>query len=89
MDYRKERKKFKLVGLYTFEKHIKQILLFIPVLAVSLYSYFSKKILGNVASMSELTYYKDAYKNDSDPLEIIIALGTVILHRMADLYSRA
>lgn len=85
-----KEEKFKLVGIDTFKKHIKQIImLFIPVLAVSIYAYLSKIILGNVSSMSELTYYEYAYKIVSAPLGIITALGTVMLPRMANLYSRA
>ena len=84
-----KEEKFKLVRIGSFKKHIKQIImLFIPVLAVSVYAYLSKIILGNVSSMSELTYYEYAYKIVSAPLGIITALGSVMLPRMSNLYSR-
>lgn len=84
-----KEEKFKLVKINSYKKHIKQIiLLFIPVLAVSIYAYLSKIILGNISSMSELTYYEYAYKIVSAPLGIITALGTVMLPRMSNLYSR-
>ncbi|WP_195986698.1 flippase [Clostridium sp. D53t1_180928_C8] len=83
-----KEEKFRIVGLHEVKKHIKQILiLFIPVLAVSIYAYMSKIILGNISSMEEVTYYDYAYKIISAPLGIITALGTVMLPRMSNLYA--
>lgn len=84
-----KEEQFKLVKISILKKHIKPIIiLFIPVLAVSIYAYLSKIILGNMSSMAELTYYEYAYKIVSAPLSIITALGTVMLPRISNLYSK-
>ena len=71
-----------------FKEHIKEIvILFIPVLAVGIYTQVSKLILGNISSPADVTYYEYAYKIISAPLGFITALGTVMLPRMASLYS--
>lgn len=79
---------FRFVGANQCKKHVKQIcILFMPILAVSIYAYMSKIILGTISSMSELTYYEYAYKIISAPLGLITALGTVMLPRMSNLYA--
>ncbi len=70
-------------------KHIKPILiLFVPVVAVSLYRYMDKIMLGALATMTETGYYENAEKLVNMPLGFINALGVVMLPRMSNLLSK-
>lgn len=70
-------------------KHVKPILiLFIPVVAVSLYRYMDKIMLGVLATMIETGYYENAEKLVNMPLGFINALGIVMLPRMSNLLSK-
>lgn len=69
--------------------HIKpNLVLFAPVVAISIYTQFNKIILGNVSGMSEVAYYDNAYKIVTIPLALIQSLGTVMLPRMSAVVSR-
>lgn len=66
--------------------HIKPILvLFIPVIAISVYKIMDKIMLGNMSVINEVGYYEQAEKIISIPLGIITALGTVMLPRISNL----
>lgn len=70
-------------------KHIKPVLiLFVPVVAVSLYRYMDKIMLGNLSNMTETGYYENAEKLVNMPLGFINALGIVMLPRMSNLLSK-
>ena len=70
-------------------KHVKPILiLFIPVVAVSLYRYMDKIMLGVLATKIETGYYENAEKLVNMPLGFINALGIVMLPRMSNLLSK-
>lgn len=67
-------------------KHIKPLLiLFIPFIAVSLYKYMDKIMIGNLSGKIELGYYENAEKVINIPMTIITSFGTVMLPRMAHL----
>lgn len=67
-------------------RHIKPlILLFIPVLAISLYTYMDKIILGMMKNKTELGYFENAEKAINIPQTIITAFGTVMLPKMSNL----
>lgn len=69
-------------------KHLKpNIILFIPVIAVSIYRTMDKIMLGSMSSMTQVGYYENAEKLISILLSFITALGTVMLPRMAALYE--
>ena len=69
--------------------HIKPILiLFIPVISISLYKIMDKIMLGNMTVINEVGYYEQAEKIINIPLGIITALGTVMLPRISNLISR-
>lgn len=71
------------------KKHIKPILiLFIPVIAVSLYRIMDKIMLGLLSNINEVGYYEQADKMVTVPLGIITALGTVMLPRISNLVSK-
>lgn len=63
------------------------LILFIPVIAVSIYRTMDKIMLGSLANMTEVGYYENAEKIISILLSFITALGTVMLPRMAALFE--
>lgn len=78
--------KFKLNDV---KKHIKPILiLFIPVIAISVYQVMDKIMLGSMSEISEVGYYEQAEKIVSIPLGIITALGTVMMPRISNLVAK-
>lgn len=69
-------------------KHFKQnLVLFIPVIAVSIYKVMDKIMLGYMSSTEILGYYEYAAKIYDIPLLVVTAIGTVMLPRMTYLYS--
>ena len=70
------------------KKHIKpNIILFIPVIAVSLYKVMDKIMLGNMTNVQNVGLYENAEKIIGIPLSLITALGTVMLPRMSNLLA--
>lgn len=79
----------KKVNIKKVFTHVKPILiLFAPVIAVSLYRYMDKIMLGALSSMTETGYYENAEKLINIPLGFINALGIVMLPRMSSLVAR-
>jgi O-antigen/teichoic acid export membrane protein len=79
--------KFKKVTLKGVCSHLKpNLILFIPVVAVSVYKYMDKIMLGNF-SVTETGYYENVEKILSVALGIIVAFGTVMLPRMSNLVA--
>jgi len=71
------------------KKHIKPcLILFIPVIAVSLYKVMDKIMLGAMSEISEVGFYEQSEKIVSIPLGIITALGTVMLPRISNLVAK-
>lgn len=69
-------------------KHLKpNIILFIPVIAVSIYRTMDKIMLGSMSTMIQVGYYENSEKLISILLSFITALGTVMLPRMSALYE--
>lgn len=67
-------------------RHLRPLLvLFIPAIAVSLYKYMDKVMIGALSSKAELGFYENAEKLVNMPLSIIAAFGTVMLPRMSNL----
>ena len=70
-------------------QHIKpNLVLFIPVIAVSLYKIMDKIMLGSLTTVSEVGFYENAEKIINIPLALITALGTVMLPRMSNLIAK-
>ena len=64
-------------------KHIKPlVILFVPVVAISLYKIMDKVMIGFMSDINEVGLYEYAEKINSIPLTIITALGTVMLPRV-------
>lgn len=69
-------------------KHVKpNLMLFLPVLAVSLYNIMDKLMLGIIDTNSEIAFYNYAGKLTEIPETFITALGTVMLPRAANMIS--
>lgn len=80
--------RFEKVRLTTVVNHVKPCLvLFLPVLAISLYTLVDKIMLGQMSSINEVGYYEYAEKVCKMPLTVITAFGAVMLPRMAFLFS--
>lgn len=68
--------------------HIKpNLILFIPVIAVSLYKIMDKIMLGNMSNVTEVGFYENAEKISQIPMTIVCALGTVMLPRISNIIS--
>lgn len=79
---------FKKVSFRNITENIKPIIiLFIPVIAYSIYKVMDKIMLGNMSNYSEVGYYNNAEKIINIPMGIITALGTVMLPRMSNMVA--
>lgn len=66
--------------------HIKPMtILFIPAIAVSLYKYMDKIMIGTISSKAQLGYYENAEKVINIPMTVIASFGTVMLPKMSNL----
>lgn len=70
-------------------KHLKPtIMLFIPQIAIQVYTLLDKTMIGTIISdKSEVGYYEQAQKIVKTALTIITSLGTVMMPRIANTYS--
>lgn len=77
------------VNLKDIFGHLKKcLILFIPVLAYSIYRIMDKTMIGYFSSVTELGYYENAEKIINIPISIITALGTVMLPRMSYILNK-
>ena len=68
--------------------HIKPMLvLFVPAIAISLYKYMDKIMIGAMSSKEQLGFYENAEKMVNVPLMMITSFGTVMLPRMSNLMA--
>lgn len=68
------------------KRHIKpNLMLFLPVIAVSLYTIMDKLMLGVMSTKVEVGYYAYAERVIQIPSSIVAALGTVMLPRASNL----
>lgn len=69
--------------------HLKpNLMLFIPVIAISLYKIMDKIMIGSLSSVTEVGYYVNAEKIINIPMGIIVALGSVMLPRMSHMVAK-
>lgn len=69
-------------------KHIKpNLMLFWPVIAVSLYNIMDKLMLGYFSTEEELAFYTYAERIVTIPTTVILALDNVMMPRMSNLYA--
>lgn len=70
-------------------RHLKPMLvLFFAVIAISIYSYMDKIMLGALSSYAELGYYENAWKMIEFPGGFITALSTVMLPKISNLITK-
>ena len=75
--------------LREFIPHIKpEFILFIPVLAVSLYKVMDRIMLGALSSSVEVGYYTQAESIVNLPMALITSLGVVMLPRISNLIAK-
>lgn len=80
---------FVKVTFKEIKQHIKpNLVLFIPVIAISLYKIMDKIMLGGLTSVTEVGYYENAEKIINIPMTLITALGTVMLPRMSNIVAK-
>ena len=71
------------------QKHLRaELVLFIPIIAVSLYKMMDKIMLGQMSTITQVGYYESSEKILNIPLGVITALGTVMLPRMSNLAAK-
>lgn len=69
-------------------KHIKpNLILFIPIVAVSLYKYMDKIMLGLMSNMEQVGYYEYSEKIIQIPIALVNSLGTVMLPKMSNIVA--
>lgn len=69
-------------------QHIKpNLILFIPIISVSLYKYIDKIMLGFLCPIEELGYYEYSEKIIQIPISLVNALGIVMLPRVSSIVS--
>ncbi len=67
-------------------QHLKpNIVLFIPVIAISVYNMMDKIMLGNICSKSQVGYYDNAEKIINIPQVAVTSLGTAMLPRITNM----
>lgn len=70
-------------------RHLKpELVLFIPVIAVSLYKMMDKIMLRLMSDYAQVGFYENSEKILNIPTGLITALGTVMLPRMANLAAK-
>lgn len=70
-------------------KHVKpNLILFVPVISVSIYKIMDKVMLGHLSSIAELGYFDSAEKIINVPIALITAIGTVMMPRVTSLISK-
>lgn len=82
--------RFQKVSKKDVLKHLKpNLVLFLPVIAVSLYKIMDKIMLGKLSTVTEVGYYENAEKITNVPLTIITALGTVTLPKVSNMLANS
>ena len=86
--YVKKYVSFEKCSVKEITSNIKPVLiLFIPVLAYSIYKVMDKIMLWNMSSYDQVGFYNNAEKIINIPMGIITALGTVMLPRMSNIVA--
>lgn len=81
--------KFRKINWKSVKVHIlPNLILFLPVIAVSLYNIMDKLMLGSMSTYQEVGYYTYAEKIVQVPITVIIALGTVMMPHVSNLFSK-
>lgn len=85
----KKNVRFVRVSWADIKPHISPLfVLFIPVIAISLYRYVDKVMLGVFSSKSEVGFFENAEKAVNIPVSIINSFGIVMLPRMSNIFAK-
>ena len=69
--------------------HLKpNLLLFVTTIAVSVFKYMDKIMLGTMSSVTQVGFYESAEQIIMVPISLITALGTIMLPRMTNLIAK-
>ncbi len=80
---------FKKPTLGGILKHLKpNLILFFPVIAVSIYHLMARLMLGSFSTEEEVGFYTYAERITQIPNTLILALNSVLMPRMANLYAK-
>lgn len=80
--------RFVWVGWKSVFSHLKpNLVLFVPVIAVSFYTVLDKVMLGQLSGMYEAGIFENSLKVAQMPFAFITALGTVMMPRASHLYA--
>lgn len=80
---------FVKISAKDIKKHIKpNLILFIPVIAISIYKLMDKIMLGNMSTIENVGYYENAERIVTTSLAFITALGNVMLPRISNLVAK-
>lgn len=72
----------------SIKSHFKpNLILFIPVIAISMYTIIDKVMVGSISGMVQAGFYENSEKIVNMPIGIIGALGTVMLPRISNLIA--
>lgn len=83
------RVKFTKVSRNEIKRHIKPtLILFIPVIATSIYKVMDKIMIGSIINVNQVGYYENCEKLLNVVLTFVSVLGTVTLPEMAYLYKK-
>lgn len=75
-----------LIRAKDMRPHLKPLLiLFIPAIAISMYKYMDKIMLGIIATKEQVGFYENAERAINIPISIIASFGTVMLPKMSNL----
>lgn len=82
--------KLEKIKLKNLKRHLKStISLFIPQVAVSIYTVLDKTMLGSLCQdISEVGYYEQSQKIIKIALTLVTTIGTVMIPRIASMYAK-
>ena len=80
---------FKKPSWESIKQHIKpNLMLFWPVVAISLYNIMDKILLGMFSSNEEVAFYSYAERIVTMPTTLILALDNVVMPRMSNIFAK-
>lgn len=80
--------KIQKTAFQTMKCHLKpMLLLFLPTIAISLYKYMDKIMIGSMSNKTQLGFYQNAEQLVNIPNVIINAIGAVMLPKMSNLIA--
>ena len=73
---------------FDIKQHIRPLfMLFLPILALSVYKYMDKIMLGFICSNVQVGFYENAEKIINVPMSLIMAFGVVLMPRIANMVA--